>query len=79
MQAYDYTHNHRHIWPFFLAVILGSVLLVGPETAIRAKVTISSATTSSSRAGARANPSDGWSQLPLEARELWKFRFTRGR
>lgn len=79
MQAYGITNNHGHIWTLFLAVIVGSLLLVGPETAIRAKVTVGSETTSSSYEGARVNPGDGWSQLPVEARELWKFRFMRGR
>lgn len=76
MQAYGITNGYDRFRTFFMAVILGAVLVVGPETISHANIAVDSATTPPSGEAANAHRGDSWSQLPIESRELWRFRLT---
>lgn len=76
MQAYGITNNHDRFRTIFVAVVLGAVLVVGPQTISHVNHAVDSATTLPSGEAPNAHRGDSWSQLPIESRELWKFRLT---
>lgn len=76
MQAYGISNNHDRFRTIFVAVIIGAVLVLGPETVSHVNHAVTSAITPPSDEAANAHRGDSWSQLPVESRELWKFRLT---
>jgi hypothetical protein len=79
MHAYGISNGFVRFRTLFTAVVFGAVLLGGPDTSSQANHAVDSETTPASREMANAHPGASWSQLPIESRELWKFRLTRGR
>lgn len=75
MQAHSITACHRHFPALLWAISLGILLLGGPETQSHVTATIDGGTATDSGEVANSHL-NSWSQIPIESRELWKFRLT---